>query len=114
MGIVIPKNLTKNVLSITSDDPQQAKLEYIVNMKANPVAAKLTDTASNSVYLSLNAKIVEIINLAAYGKLGELQEGLASGAGQLASGGNQLAAGASQVQIRLGTVRLRLKMVQVR
>ena len=96
-GIVIPKNLTENVLSITTDDPQQAKLEYIVNMKANPVAAKLTDSASNSVYLSLNAKIVEIINLAAYGKLGELQEGLAAGAGQLASGGNQLAAGASQV-----------------
>ena len=96
-GIVIPKNLTENVLSITSDDPQQAKLEYIVNMKANPVAAKLTDSASNSVYLSLNAKIVEIINLAAYGKLGELQEGLASGASQLASGGNQLAAGSAQV-----------------
>ena len=96
-GIVIPKNLTENVLSITTDDPQQAKLEYVVNMKANPVAAKLTDSASNSVYLSLNAKIVEIINLAAYGKLGELQEGLAAGAGQLASGGNQLAAGASQV-----------------
>ena len=96
-GIVIPKNLTENVLSITTEDPQQAKLEYIVNMKANPVAAKLTDSASNSVYLSLNAKIVEIINLAAYGKLGELQEGLAAGAGQLASGGNQLAAGASQV-----------------
>ena len=96
-GIVIPKNLTENVLSITTDDPQQAKLEYIVNMKANPVAAKLTDSASNSVYLSLNAKIVEIINLAAYGKLGELQEGLASGASQLASGGSQLAAGSAQV-----------------
>lgn len=96
-GIVIPKNLTENVLSITTDDPQQAKLEYIVNMKANPVAAKLTDSASNSVYLSLNAKIVQIINLAAYGKLGELQEGLASGADQLASGGNQLAAGSAQV-----------------
>ncbi|MBR4448131.1 YhgE/Pip domain-containing protein [Methanobrevibacter sp.] len=96
-GIVIPKNLTENVLSITTDDPQQAKLEYIVNMKANPVAAKLTDSASNAVYLSLNAKIVEIINLAAYGKLGELQEGLASGASKLASGGNQLAAGSAKV-----------------
>ena len=96
-GIVIPKNLTENVLSITTDDPQQAKLEYIVNMKANPVAAKLTDSGSNAVYLSLNAKIVEIINLAAYGKLGELQEGLASGASQLASGGSQLAAGSAQV-----------------
>ncbi|WP_458402953.1 YhgE/Pip family protein [Methanobrevibacter sp.] len=96
-GIIIPKNLTENVVSITSDDPQQAKLEYLVNMKANPVAAKLADSGSNAIYNSLNAKIIEIINLAAYGKLGELQEGLASGAGQLASGGSQLQAGAAQV-----------------
>lgn len=96
-GIVIPKNLSKNIVSIMSDDPQQAKLEYIVNMKKNPVAAKLTDTGSNAVYNSLNSKIIEIINLAAYGKLGELQEGLASGAGQLSSGGSQLQDGANQV-----------------
>ena len=96
-GIIIPKNLSKNIISITGDDPKQAKLEYIVNMKANPVGAKLTDSGSNAVYNALNAKIVEIINLAAYGKLGELQEGLAAGADQLASGGNQLAAGSAQV-----------------
>lgn len=96
-GIVIPKNLSKNILSITGDNPKQAKLEYIVNMKANPVGAKLTDSGSNAVYNALNAKIIEVINLAAYGKLGELQEGLASGASQLASGGSQLAAGAAQV-----------------
>ena len=96
-GIIIPKNLSKNLVSIASDDPQQAKLEYIVNMKENPVAAKLTDSGSNAVYNALNAKIIEIINLAAYDKLGELQSGLASGAGQLASGGSQLASGASQV-----------------
>ena len=96
-GIVLPENLSKNVVSIASDDPQQAKLEYIVNMKENPVAAKLTDTGSTAVYNALNAKIIQIINLAAYGKLGELQSGLASGAGQLASGGSQLASGAGQV-----------------
>ncbi len=96
-GIIIPKNLSKNVISITTDDPQQAKLEYVVNVKANPVAAKLTDSGSNAVYNALNAKIIEIINLAAYGKLGELQEGLASGASQLSSGGDQLQSGASQV-----------------
>ena len=29
-GIIIPKNLSENILSITTDDPQQAKLEYVV------------------------------------------------------------------------------------
>ena len=96
-GIIIPKNLSENLVSITGDDPQQAKLEYIVNMKQNPVAAKLTDSGSNAVYNALNAKIVEIINLAAYGKLGELQEGLSSGASKLANGGSQLQAGSAKI-----------------
>ncbi|WP_458406465.1 YhgE/Pip family protein [Methanobrevibacter sp.] len=103
-GIIIPANLSENIISIMTDDPQQAKLEYIVNMKENPVAAKLTDTGSNAVYNSLNAKIIEIINLAAYGKLGELQEGLASGSTQLASGGSQLQSGAAQVSDGAGQV----------
>ncbi|MBE6511592.1 MAG: YhgE/Pip domain-containing protein [Methanobrevibacter olleyae] len=96
-GIVIPKNLSENIVSITTDDPHQAKLHYVVNMKTNPVAAKLTDTGANTVYTSLNAKIVEIIDVAAYQKLGELQAGLAKGSKDLASGGQQLKAGASQV-----------------
>lgn len=96
-GIVIPKNLTENVVSIIGDDPKQAELEYVVNVKSNPVATKLTDTGANTVYTTLNAKIIQIINLAAYGKLGELQEGLAAGASQLASGGSQLQSGAAQV-----------------
>ena len=96
-GIIIPKNLSENIVSITGDDPKQAQLEYVVNVKSNPVATKLTDTGANTVYTTLNAKIVEIINLAAYGKLGELQEGLAEGASKLASGGGQLQAGAAQV-----------------
>ena len=103
-GIIIPKNLSSNIISITTDDPQQAKLEYVVNVKSNPVATKLTDTGANTVYTTLNAKIIEIINLAAYGKLGELQEGLAAGASQLAGGGAQLQAGASQVSSGAGQV----------
>ena len=104
-GIVIPKNLSKNIVSIATDNPEQAKLEYVVNVKANPVAAKLTNTAANTVYTNLNAKIVEFINLAAYGKLGELQEGLASGAQQLSSGGALLQSGADQVSAGAGQVQ---------
>ena len=96
-GIIIPKNLSENIVSITSDNPKQAKIEYLVNIKSNPVATRLTDAGANAVYTSLNAKIIEIINLAAYGKLGELQEGLASGASQLSGGGALLSDGAAQV-----------------
>ena len=111
-GIVIPRNLTENVLSILGDNPKQAKLEYVVNIKANPVAGKLTDSGANAVYLTLNAKIVEIINLAAYKKLGDLEDGLSSGAGQLYSGGSQLAAGSAQISSGANQVRQGADQVQ--
>ena len=96
-GVILPKNLSKNVISIMGDKPKQARLEYVVNVKANPVASKLSESAANSVYTTLNAKIIQIINLAAYGKLGELQKGLALGATQLYGGGSQLQAGSAQI-----------------
>ena len=96
-GIVIPQNLSENVISITTDDPQSAKLIYIVNDKTNPVAPRIAQQGANAIYNEMNAKIIEFINLAAYGKLGELQSGLASGSSQLSSGAVQLSSGAAQV-----------------
>ena len=96
-GIVVPANFSECIVSITTKDPHSATLEYRVNEKSNPVAAKLTDAAAKQVYNNINAEIVTFINLAAYNKLGELQNGLASGASQLAAGGGLLSAGAGQV-----------------
>ena len=96
-GIVVPANFSECIVSITTEDPHSATLEYRVNEKSNPVAAKLTDAAAKQVYNNINAEIVTFINLAAYNKLGELQDGLASGASQLAAGGGLLSAGAGQV-----------------
>jgi putative membrane protein len=96
-GIIIPQNLSENVVSITTDEPQTAKLIYIVNDKTNPVAPRIMQQAANTIYNEMNAKIIEFINLAAYGKLGELQSGLSSGAGQLSYGSIQLSSGANQI-----------------
>ena len=103
-GIVIPKNLSENVVSITTEDPQTAKLYYVVNEKTNPVAPRISQQAANAVYKEINAKIVEFINLAAYAKLGELQSSLSAGSGQLSSGAAQLSSGASQVSSGAGQV----------
>ena len=103
-GIVLPSDLSENVMSISSENPKTAELNYVVNVESNPVAAKLTKTASDTVYRTINAKIVQFIDVAAYNKLGELQDGLASGSTQLSSGGSQLASGASQVASGAGTV----------
>lgn len=96
-GIVIPKDFSENIISITSDDPEPGVLEYYGNSKTNPVASKLADSGAKEVYRTMNANIVEFINLAAYGKLGELEDGLSSGVVQLSSGAVQLSNGASQV-----------------
>ena len=97
-GIVIPKNFSSSIKSITSDDPHSAELEYVVNRKANPMASKLSDSAARAVYNKVNAHIVQFINVAAYGKLGELQSSLAAGASQMSAGASQLQSGASKVK----------------
>lgn len=96
-GMIIPHNFSESVVSIVSGDPHAAELEYVVNEKSNPVAAKLTDAASKAVYNKINAEIVSFIDKTAVGKLGELQSGLASGADKMDSGADQLAAGADKV-----------------
>ncbi len=104
-GIIIPKNFSKNIKSITTDNPHSAELQYIVNRKSNPMASKLSDSAAKAVYNKINAKIVQFINVAAYSKLGDLQSALSSGAGQLSSGAVQLSSGASQVSSGVSQVK---------
>lgn len=95
-GMIVPANFSESIVSITTDNPNSANLEYIVNEKY-PVAAKLSDSAAKEVYNNINAEIVSFINVAAYDKLGELQAGLSSGASQMSSGAVLLSNGASQV-----------------
>ena len=97
-GIIIPKNFSSSIKSITSDDPHSAELEYVVNRKTNPMASKLSDSAARAVYNKVNAHIVQFIDVAAYSKLGQLQSALAAGASQMSSGAGQLSSAASKVQ----------------
>ena len=118
-GIIIPKNFSKNIKSITTDDPHSAELEYVVNRKSNPMASKLSDSAAKAVYNKINAKIVQFINVAAYSKLGDLQSALSSGAGQLSYGAVQLSSGASQVssgaaQVKSGAAQVKSGAAQVK
>ncbi|ADC47360.1 YhgE/Pip-like protein [Methanobrevibacter ruminantium M1] len=117
-GIIIPKNFSKSIKSITTDDPHSAELEYIVNRKSNPMASKLSDSAAKAVYNKINAKIVQFINVVAYSKLGELQSALSQGAGQMSSGAVQLSSGSAQVnsgasQVKSGSNQVKSAANQV-
>ncbi|RAP52035.1 MAG: hypothetical protein BZ137_09325 [Methanosphaera sp. rholeuAM130] len=96
-GIIIPHDFSKSIVSITTEKPHTANLEYLVNEKTNPVGAKLTDAASKAVFNKLNSEIVAFINVAALDKLGELQSGLAEGAQEMGEGADKLSAGADKV-----------------
>lgn len=111
-GIIIPQNLSENVVSITTENPKTAILYYIVNEKTNPVAPRIAQSGANAVYKEMNAKIIEFINLAAYSKLGELQSSLSSGSAQLSSGAVQLSSGAAQVSSGAGQVSSGASQVQ--
>ena len=111
-GIIIPQNLSENVVSITSDNPKTAILYYIVNDKTNPVAPRIAQQGANAVYKEMNAKIVEFINLAAYSKLGQLQSSLSSGSAKLSSGAVQLSGGAGQIQSGAGQVSSGASQIQ--
>lgn len=96
-AIIIPENFTESILSIKSDNPHSAQLEYIVNAKTNPVSSKIGDTAQKTIQEEVNSEIVKTIDLIAYEKLGILQGSLASGAGQLGSASNLVGSSANQL-----------------
>ncbi len=70
-AVIIPEDFSENLLSITTGDFTQAKLEYYVNEKRNAISPKITDkgieaieTSVGSTYVSsLTETIAKVMNL---------------------------------------------------
>ena len=70
-AVIIPEDFSENLLSITTGDFTQAKLEYYVNEKRNAISPKITDkgieaieTSVGSTYVSsLTETIAKVLNL---------------------------------------------------
>lgn len=71
-ALIIPGNFSKQLLSIETSTPQQAKIEYVVNDKLNPVAPRLTDTGADAVQTKINDEIVKTIDGIIFGKLSDV------------------------------------------
>ncbi|MCI1984783.1 MAG: YhgE/Pip domain-containing protein [Bifidobacteriaceae bacterium] len=54
-AIVIPKDFSENLLSITSGHFTRPKLQYYVNEKLNAIAPKVTDTGASTIDNQVNA-----------------------------------------------------------
>lgn len=59
---VIPGDFSKDLLSVTTGDFIQPKIDYYVNEKIGPVSPKITDTGANTLDDTINAAFVETVS----------------------------------------------------
>lgn len=99
MKIVIPKDASKNVASITSETPSQTTIAYTTTPSRNFVASLLTKQAAETIAQSVSTEITSSYAKTILEQLGELKTGLAdasNGASQLRDGSLQLQNGVSR------------------
>lgn len=60
-AVIIPKNFSKNLLSIATGAFDQAKIEYYVNEKRNAIAPKITDKGVSAIQESVDATYVSTV-----------------------------------------------------
>lgn len=64
-AIIIPKDFSENLLSITTDTFTQPKITYLVNEKANAVAPKITDVGSETLISKITSNFASVVAKAA-------------------------------------------------
>lgn len=68
-ALVIPKNFSEQLLTIDSNNPSQAKIDYYVNEKTNAINPVILKSGTNILEAKINDEIVETVNGIVFGKL---------------------------------------------
>lgn len=71
-SITIPKDFSKNLTSILSDDVTKGEIIYTVNEKINAIAPKLTDKGATALQEQVSKSIVETVSNAIFGIANDL------------------------------------------
>ena len=71
-ALIIPSSFSKDLLSIETTTPKQAKIQYISNDKLNPVAPRLTNAGADEVQTKINNEIVKTVDGIIFGKLADV------------------------------------------
>ncbi|AEB07687.1 YhgE/Pip N-terminal domain protein [Coriobacterium glomerans PW2] len=61
-AVIIPKDFSKNLLSMFTDEYTQPKLTYYVNEKNNAIAPKVTDTGAETIEEQINDTFVATVS----------------------------------------------------
>lgn len=67
--IEIPKDFSKDLASITSDNPTKPSIIYKVNTKESPVAGKITEVAQTNLVNNISSSFIESVSETAFSKI---------------------------------------------
>ncbi len=70
-SIVIPKNFSEDITSVSRGFPKKATIEYTVNEKINAISPKITNSGASAIANNISKSFVEIANGVIFEKLHE-------------------------------------------
>ena len=70
-SIVIPKNFSEDLTSVSREVPKKATIEYTVNEKINAISPKITNSGASAIANNISKSFVEIANGVIFEKLHE-------------------------------------------
>ena len=71
-SIVIPKNFSEDLTSVSRGVPKKATIEYTVNEKINAISPKITNSGASAIANNISKSFVEIANGVIFEKLHEV------------------------------------------
>ena len=70
-SIVVPKNFSQDMTSVSRTEPQRATIEYTVNEKINAISPKITNNGASAIANNISKSFVETANGVIFEKLHE-------------------------------------------
>ena len=70
-SIVVPKNFSRDMTSVSRTEPQRATIEYTVNEKINAISPKITNSGASAIANNISKNFVETANGIIFEKLHE-------------------------------------------
>ncbi|GEK32166.1 phage infection protein [Kurthia zopfii] len=60
--IVIPKNFSEKLSTVTDDEPEKAQMQYYVNEKINSIAPKITSKGASTIVNTMSSEFIGTVN----------------------------------------------------
>lgn len=81
--IEIPEDFSKDLTSLTTDNPKKPNIIYKVDTKANPVAGKITEVAEDQLIDQIKSNFVSTVNKTVFSSLNQVGDKLQKNKGEI-------------------------------